>query len=198
MGPLVIVEPEVGSQFPAGLPRAGVGFQVHLLVLHRAPQPLDEDVVRVPPLPVHADLHTAVLKDLGELLTGELAPMVSIEHLRPPPIHRLGQGLDAEACLKSVGQAPGHYVPAVPVHDRHQVEESSCHWYVGYICRPNLVGSGDFGLLQQIGIAPYSRRRVAGPGSPVDGPQPHDPHQPLHPLPVHRYPPPLQPGLHPP
>ena len=47
MGPLVIVEPEVSSQFPPGLPRAGVGFQVHLLVLHRAPQPLHEDVVGV-------------------------------------------------------------------------------------------------------------------------------------------------------
>ena len=31
MGPLVIVEPEVDAQFPAGLCGVGVGFQVHLV-----------------------------------------------------------------------------------------------------------------------------------------------------------------------
>ena len=123
--------------------------------------------------------------------------MVGVEHLRPPTIHRLGQGLDARAGLKSVGQAGGHYVPAVPVHDRHKVEESPGHGQAGDVGGPSLVGSGDFGLPKQIGIAPHSRRRVAGPGSPVDGPQPYDPHQPLHPLPVHQYTPPLQPRLHP-
>ena len=30
MGPLVIVEPEVGAQFPAGVDGVGVSFQVHL------------------------------------------------------------------------------------------------------------------------------------------------------------------------
>ena len=33
MGPLVVVEPEVGAQFPAGLCGVGVGFQIHLLLL---------------------------------------------------------------------------------------------------------------------------------------------------------------------
>ena len=40
MGPLVIVEPEVGAQLPPGFPGVGVSFQVHLLVLHPPPQPL--------------------------------------------------------------------------------------------------------------------------------------------------------------
>ena len=64
--------------------------------------------------------------------------------------------------------------------------------------RPHLVGPADFRIPQQIGIDPVPRRRPAGPGTPVDGPQPHDPHQPLHPLPAHWYPLPIQPGLHPP
>ena len=36
MGPQVIVEPEVGSQFSSGLDGVEVGFQVDLLVLQRA------------------------------------------------------------------------------------------------------------------------------------------------------------------
>ena len=42
------------------------------------------------------------------------------------------------------------------------------------------------------------RRRLAGPGTPVDGPQPHDAHQPLHSLPAYWYTLPVQPGPHPP
>ena len=42
------------------------------------------------------------------------------------------------------------------------------------------------------------QRPSAGTGPPEDGPQPHGAHQPLHPLLAHPYPPPLQPGLHPP
>ncbi len=73
MRSVVVVEPEVGAQFPPGFTGVGVGFQVHLLVLHRASQPLHEDVVGVAPLPVHADLDRMVLKDLDELPAGELA-----------------------------------------------------------------------------------------------------------------------------
>ena len=32
MGPLIVVEPEVGSQFPSGLDGVDVGFQVDLVV----------------------------------------------------------------------------------------------------------------------------------------------------------------------
>ena len=61
MGSLVIVKPEIGSQLPAGLTRVGVGFQVGLLILHRPPQPLHEDVVGIPTFPIHADLHSVAL-----------------------------------------------------------------------------------------------------------------------------------------
>ena len=65
MGPQVILEPEVGSQFPSGLDGVEVGFEVDLLVLHRPPQPLHEDVVLIPSLPVHADLHPMLLQHFG-------------------------------------------------------------------------------------------------------------------------------------
>ena len=74
MGSLVIVEPDVGSHFPPCLGGVGVGFQVHLLVLQRPPQPLHLDVVGVPALPVHADLHPVFLQHLGELQAGKRLP----------------------------------------------------------------------------------------------------------------------------
>ena len=127
MRPLVVVEPEVVAQFPAGLCGVGVGFQVHLLVLHRPPQPLHENVVGVPALPVHADLDPVFLQHMGELQAGELAPLVGVEDLRLALPQCLLQGGDAEVGLQAVGQSPSHHVPAVPVHDGYQVEESTGH-----------------------------------------------------------------------
>ena len=39
-------------------------------------------------------------------------------------------------------------------------------------------------------------RHPTGAGTPVDGPQPHDAHQPLHPLPAYHHPPSLQSNPH--
>ena len=52
MGPQVVVEPQVGSQFPSGFTGVAVGFQIRLLVLHGAPQPPYQDVVAVAALPI--------------------------------------------------------------------------------------------------------------------------------------------------
>jgi hypothetical protein len=73
MGPLVVVKTEVGVEAGSGLPSVRVGFQVDLLVLHRAPQPLHKEIIRVPPLPVHADLDSVLLQEAGERLAGKLA-----------------------------------------------------------------------------------------------------------------------------
>ena len=69
---------------------------------------------------------------------------------------------------------------------------------MGRFVHPHLVGPGDPGVPQQVGIDPMLWRRSAGAGTPVDGPQSHDSHQPLHALRAYRYPMPIQPGLHPP
>ena len=52
MGPEPVVEPEEVVSHPSlGPPDADIGFQVHLIVIHFPPQPLNEEVVRVPLLP---------------------------------------------------------------------------------------------------------------------------------------------------
>ncbi len=95
-----------------------------------------------------------------------------------------------------VGQPPSNHVPAVPIHDDHQVEESPGHGQVGDVGGPRLVGPGNSDLFQQVGIDPVLRRRPTSAGTAVDGPQPHDSHQPLHPLPAHPPALPRQPDLH--
>ena len=44
MGPQLVVEPEIVFQPPLGLRDVGVGFQVHLFVLHRPPELIADQV----------------------------------------------------------------------------------------------------------------------------------------------------------
>jgi hypothetical protein len=58
-----------------------IGFQVHFLVLHTAPQPLDEDIVDPAALAVHADLDAMRFEGAGELFADELAALIGVEDL---------------------------------------------------------------------------------------------------------------------
>src|ERR1051325_5543908 len=71
------------SRCPLGLGDTGMGIEIDLLVFKAAPQPLDENVVPVPALAVHADSDSVALQRAGEIVTGELAALVGIEDLRP-------------------------------------------------------------------------------------------------------------------
>ena len=77
-----------------------------------------------------------------------------------------------KSASRVLGNRQAHHVAAVPVHDDHQVKESPGHGQIGDVGRPDLVGPGDPGIPQQVGIDPMLRRRSAGAGTPVDGPQP--------------------------
>jgi hypothetical protein len=60
---------------------AVIGLEVHPLVLHAAPQALDEDVVPPGTAPVHRQLAARLENDIGELLGGELAALVGVDDL---------------------------------------------------------------------------------------------------------------------
>src|SRR5690606_8656590 len=77
--PLEVVELEVALDAASRFARRVVGVQVHLLVLQRAPQPLDEDVVDAAALAVHADLHAAPQQGPGEGVGRELRALVGVE-----------------------------------------------------------------------------------------------------------------------
>src|SRR3990172_4411730 len=134
---------EILSYPRPGIPSTRVCLQVDLLVLYAAPQPLDEQVVGVPTLAVHANSDPMLSQDSSEGLAGELGALVTVEDLRHPLPEGFFQGLYAEVRVQSVGQLPVEHVPAVPVHDGYQVHETSGHGYVGDVRRPHLVGPGD-------------------------------------------------------
>src|SRR5258707_15889507 len=52
---LLVIEAEPVADAGLGLGDTGVGVEVYLLVFEAAPQPLDEDVVHVAALAIHAD-----------------------------------------------------------------------------------------------------------------------------------------------
>ena len=126
-----------------------------------------------------------LLQKFSEALAGELAPLVGVEDLRLSLAQCFFQGFDAEISVQGVGQPPGHHVAAVPIHAGHQVQEAPGHGDVGDISRPHLVGPGDLHATQQIRVDLVPRRRLAGPGPPVDDLQSQGPHQTLDPLPVY-------------
>ena len=76
MGTLLVNETETGLKARYKVSNAVVGEQVDMLVLHRAPEPVDKNVVHPSPLAVHTDLDAVDLQDAGELLTGELGGSV--------------------------------------------------------------------------------------------------------------------------
>jgi hypothetical protein len=72
---LLIIKAEPGADAGLGLGDTGIGIEIDLLVFKAAPQPLDENVVHVAALAVHADGDPVALQGAGEIVTGELAAL---------------------------------------------------------------------------------------------------------------------------
>jgi hypothetical protein len=118
--------------------------QVDRLVLERAPQPLDENIVQAAPAAVHGDRHTGVPERVGEGLAGELAALIRIEDLRAAvSIQRLLERLDAEPGIERVRQPPGQHVARRPIHDRDQIQKAAPDRNVGDVGTPDVVRSLD-------------------------------------------------------
>lgn len=123
--PPLVVEFHPGTNSLTCVGRALVGVQVDLLVFEAAPQAFDEHVVDPASFAVHADLYASVFEHLGEGVTGELRPLVSIEDLGGAlVVQGFAQRLHAEIGVERVGQSPAQDLPALPVHDGHQVREA--------------------------------------------------------------------------
>src|SRR5271163_2837546 len=195
---LVVVEFEVGGDPLARLRHILVGFEIDLFVLEAAPQPFNEDVVGKATAAVHADRHPVAAQHAGEAVVGELAALVGVEDLGPSLAQSVFQGLDAEARIEQIGQAPRQHVAAHPVHHRDQVKKPAGHRNIGDVGRPHLVDPLDAQPAQQVGIDPMRWCRSAGARALVDRRQSHALHQALHPLAVDGMALGLKPGRHPP
>ena len=70
-----VVEMEVPADRRNGVADTLIGLQVNFLVLHAAPQPLDEHIVSPAALAIHADLDTCDLQNISKGDTGEPAAL---------------------------------------------------------------------------------------------------------------------------
>lgn len=82
VGPMVVVEGEVRGEDPPQLVSILGAVEINALLLHVAPEPFDEGVVRCAALTIHADPDAFLEQCTGELLAGELAALVRVEDLR--------------------------------------------------------------------------------------------------------------------
>ena len=83
-------------------------------------------------------------------LTGELTPLVGVEY-----VPRASSNAATQKLVSTCWRASRHtHVPAVPVHDGHQVQEALRHGDVGDVRGPTRV---ELHSLQQIGKDPVSR-----------------------------------------
>src|SRR3954466_8287195 len=106
-------------------------------------------------------------------VNGKLGTLVAVEDLRSA-VKGQGffEGLDAEDRVHRIRQPPTQHFPAVPVHDRHQVEKSPWHRDVRDLPlrvaqgpgRPHLVGPIDGEAAQQVRIDLVLGVRLAGVG----------------------------------
>lgn len=194
---LLVVEAEEDREVGLGFDLRAVALEVDLVMLDRAPQPLDEDVVEAAALAVHGQLHAGREQRLGKLGGGKLAALVGVEDLRRAiPGHRALHRPHAEAGIERVRQFPREDRPAIPVEHRAEVDEAAVDRHVGDVHRPDLVGPIDRQPAQQIREDRMRRVLPGEVGLSVYRLQAHQTHEPLHPLAVHGVALPAQPAGH--
>ena len=77
-----IVVIEERRQIGLGGRNSVVGFQIHLFIFHRPPEPFNEDIVAPATLAVHADSDAVFLQHACKFGAGELAALIGIEDFR--------------------------------------------------------------------------------------------------------------------
>ena len=90
----------------------------------------------------------------------------------------LVQGLDAEVGMHRIAEPPAQHLARGPIHDGHQLEEAVLDRHERDIGAPDLIGSVDLHLSQQIRIDRVLWVSLAGPRPFVDSLQTHLGYQP--------------------
>ena len=108
----MVVIGEVSIQAQPGFGWRLVVSHVHVLLLHRPPQPLDHDVVERRPLAVQADRDAGFRQNARECLARELAALDG-----PISLYKISalMGNSPEICRK-------HYAALMPQEMRDEVE----------------------------------------------------------------------------
>ncbi len=151
MGPLPVVQVDVLSDEAPGMTDRLVRFQVDLLVLDAAPDPLNEPVVAPASLAVHRQPHAAAQHGLGERARRELATLIGVHYVRRSVAgERHFQRLDGVRGFQRDGDPMRENLAIGPVHHRRQIHEAARHRNVRRIEGEHLIGVLDLHAAQQV------------------------------------------------
>ena len=94
----------------------GYGSEIHLLVLDRFPQTLNEYVVSPATLAVHGDADAVLLQHRGECPRGKLTALIAVEDIRFAVASQcLLQRIDTIVSRQRVREPPAEYLPRRPI-----------------------------------------------------------------------------------
>jgi hypothetical protein len=175
----VIVEVEVGRETSACIIEGLIRGEIHVLILHRPPEPFCEDVVHAASTPIHTDPHVFREHKAREFMTRELDTLVGVPDLWDGQSKGIREHIETEARIKRRRQSPSHHKAGIPVEDGDKIAEASFKLDIGDIRSPDLVGTDDLKASKQIGVLSVTRVRIAqAPCSfGVDGFNPHLSHE---------------------
>ena len=182
MGTPLVEEAKVGLKPLPEISNAVVGVQIDMLVLHRAPEPFNKDVIHPSTLAVHADRNVVRLQDAGELFTGELTPLVGVEDLGPAVVcNGLFERLSTKVCGHGVRQPPRQNFARGPVHHGYKIGKDLGHGDVGDVGTPDVVRSCNGTVAKQVGVHLVLKVRNRRSRLLVNRRNAHLAHQALHP-----------------
>src|SRR5450432_1322149 len=164
MWPVVIVKVEIVLQRREQVLAGGEVAGIDQLVLERAPQPLDENVVQCAASPIHTDGDPALLQRRQEVGGGKLRALIGVPDFGLAEAEcRVKRG-QAEAGFHRIGQLPTEHVTAEPIHHCDQVEKAATHRNIRNIGAPDVIWSFDGDAAQQVRIDFVTRCRTAQVG----------------------------------
>ena len=93
----------------------------------------------------------------------QLRALIGVEDVwHAIPSQCLFQRLHTARRLHRIGQTPGKDFAALPIHDRHQIEEAALDRNIRDVRTPDLIRSCDRQVPQQLRINPMLRVRLTG------------------------------------
>lgn len=178
MRPGLVVERQI-ARHPLVRGRDGV-VRVHrdLLVFDALPPSLDEHVVPPTDFSIHADLDTVVGQQPRQRLARELAPLIGVEDIGTAILRDgLSYGLKAEVRRERIGQPPRQHPATRPVQDGEEIHEAALHGNIRDICRPDVIGTTDREIAEEIRIDGVGRMPSTQMRFTIQGLDSHAAHQ---------------------
>ena len=162
MRPLGVVKAEVLGETAPYLVDRRVPLEVHIFVLHRAPQAFGEDVVHAATSAIHTDRDRVVrLEDREVLFARILHALVAVVYLRQYRGECVRQRLGAEARFERVRETPCEHPSREPVKVRNEVAEAVRQPYVGDVRTPDVVRTCGTDTGEEVRIDRVLRMRCA-------------------------------------